>query len=548
MNLIVGALMCLLPITANAAPKRPRLVVLISIDQFRGDYIRRFNSQFLPPTSKGKLGGFRYLMETGADFADAHHNHIPTETGPGHATLMTGSEPCLDGIPGNEWFDRLTKKSIYCVDDANVSVVGGGPTSPMSPRNLKVTTVGDELKMATNGKAKVVGVSFKDRAAILMAGHAANTVIWFDAAQGTWISSSFYCPSKQLPTWVQKLNDEHIPDKATGQTWTPLLPGAAYDVSRVSPTLKPSSTTLPFEHKVTKRDGKSAYSDFTLSRFGQEFVIQSAERAIKEEGLGQDDIPDVLVINLATNDYLGHAFGPNSPEVQDITIRTDSLLADLFNSIQKQVPGGMDSVVVTLTGDHGVVPIPEDVNQNEKTGAARQSSSAVAKAIDNALSLEYGPGKYVLDFEKPNVYLDRTLISSKNIRQEDAQRIAVAAAAEVPGVYVAFTRAQIMEGRLPQWSWTPLIVNGFHPSLSGDLMVFENPGDYFGSGTGTGHGSPWFYDSHVPILMRGPGITPGTYTRKVATADIAPTLSYLLGIEPPTGCLGTILKEALEKK
>ena len=215
----------------------PKLVVLISIDQFRGDYVERFYRHFLPARTGRGIGGFRFLMETGAHFRNAMHNHIPTATGPGHATLMTGSEPAIDGIVGNDWFSRATGKSMYCVEDPSVETIGG-PSGPMSPKNLMVTTVGDELKMATNGRSKVVGVAIKDRAAILMAGHAADEVIWWDAGVGAWVTSSFYAPSKRLPEWVTTLNAERGVDKLAGKAWEPMLPKDAYATARRAPSEK----------------------------------------------------------------------------------------------------------------------------------------------------------------------------------------------------------------------------------------------------------------------------------------------------------------------
>ncbi len=530
---------------AAPAPKAPKLVLLISIDQFRADYIDRFSANYLPAKSGGTLGGFRFLSETGARYLDAHHNHVPTATGPGHATLMTGSEPTLDGIAGNDWFDRSTGKTVYCVDDPSAKVVGGGTTNPMSPLNLKVTTVGDELKMATNGRSKVVGVSFKDRAAILMAGHAADAVIWLDSNAGNWVSSSFFCPNGQLPTWVQSLNSSRTIDGYKGQAWEPLLPSSAYALARKAPAEKPATNGKLFSHDLGTSVGKPHYGALTLSGQGQDFLFKSVQKAIEGENLGGHDVPDVLVVNLATNDYVGHRFGPNSPEVMDISIRTDRLLSELFNYLDKRV--GIDNVVITLTADHGVLPIVEESKNDYRTGVSRVTESAVSKAVAEALNKAYGDGDWVSSVAAPNLYLNRATIAAKNLKLVDVEKTAAAAASNAPGIYIAFTADQILKGELPNWSWCSLVSNGFNPTLSGDIMVFEGPGDYFGGGTGTGHGSPWAYDSHVPIIMRGPGITPGRYSRNVNTSDIASTLSLLLGIEYPTGNLGKPLEEALKK-
>ena len=536
--------------TANAQTpklgiKPPKLVLLVSIDQFRADYTERFSPYYLPAKSGSKVGGFRFLLEHGARYLDAHHNHIPTATGPGHATLMTGSEPTLDGIIGNNWFDKVAGKGIYCVDDVTVKVVGGGSSKPMSPKNLKVTTVGDELKMATGGRSRVVGISFKDRAAILMAGHAADTVIWLDGKTGGWISSSFYYLGGALPSWVEDLNSKHVPDNQKSHVWEPLLGNDAYALTRKNPGEASSSNAKPFSHSLAAE--KNFISAFTTSDAGQNYVFQTVTTAIDAEKLGQHDVPDVLVMNLATNDYVGHRFGPNSPEVMDIAIRTDRLLSDLFNHLNEKV--GLNNVDIVVTADHGVLPVPEESGDEYRTGSVRYPSP-VAKAIEAQLVKKFGDGTWLLGdgLYEQNLFLNHETAKAKGVTIRDLETAAQDAAMNVPGVYVAFTRTQILHGEVPHWAWTDKVINGFHPTLGGDVMVLEAPGTLFDSGTGTSHGSAWAYDSHVPLLLHGPGIQAGTYGRSVATADIASTLCHLLGIEYPTGNVGTPLREALAVK
>lgn len=538
----MSAFLAGLALALPVAPK-PKLVLLISIDQFRADYVERFSQNYLPAKSGGKIGGFRFLTETGAHFIDAHHNHVPTATGPGHATLMTGSEPYLNGIAGNDWFDQKAGKRVYCVDDASVQTIGG-TSSPMSPRNLKVTTVGDELKMATNGKAKVVGIAFKDRASILMAGHAADTVIWFDPGTGNWVTSSFY--ASKLPNWVEQLNSEKLPQKANGKEWKPLLGAEAYANARPAPFAR---TTDPmFSHKLPEvtEPKKNAYSPFTSSSFGQEYLFQTVNRALDAEKLGQNGQSDILVVNLSTNDYVGHAYGPNSPEVMDMSIRTDRLLSQLFNNLDAKL--GIDNVDIVVTADHGVVPIPEESNGVYRTGALRVSEEPVNKAVNEAFAKVYGEGDWAIGGpDEMYVYLNHKLIDEKKIRIGDAEKLAAKAVMTVPGMFAAFTRTQVLESEMPNWDFTKLISNGYNAELGGDVIYAFRPGYYVGGGTGTGHGAPWKYDSHVPILMRGPGIRSGRFSRNVATADIAPTLCSILGIEYPTGCVGHPLFEAIDR-
>ncbi len=528
---------------AQAAPAKPRLVVVISIDQFRADLMRRFEPWFLPAKSNKGIGGFEWLKDTGAYYVDAHHTHIPTATGPGHASILSGSDPISNGIVGNDWYDRKSGKEMYCTDDPSVETVGG-KSGPMSPKNMLSTTVGDELKMATNGKAKVVGVSFKDRAAILMAGHAADTVIWLDGGNGKWVSSSFYFPNKQLPKWVEDINRQDVIAKAKDKAWEPLLADKEYWPARRAPAEKAPANGKAFSHAT------NSIGNFTRSGQGQDYLFDTAKKAIANEQLGQDEIPDVIAINLATNDYVGHAYGPNSPEVMDISIRTDRLLSDLFNYLNKQVPGGIDNVLIALTGDHGVVPIPEESANVYKSGVKRGPATGEnpKTTINAALTAKYGAGDWVLWSGEPNLYLNEELVTQKKLDIAEVEKTAADAVIKMESQYYAFTRTDIMAGRLPQWLWTPMVYNGFHPKICGNLLLIDNPGWYNGGGTGTGHGTPWQYDSHVPVVLRGPGITKGWYSRTVGVTDIAPTISQILGIEYPTGCVGHPLREAIDKK
>lgn len=526
--------------------KPPRLVVLISVDQFRGDYIQRFNPYFLPAKSGGKLGGFRYLMENGADFQSAIHNHIPTATGPGHATLLTGSEPAYDGIISNEWFDRATGKTMYCVSDPGVETVGG-TSEPMSPKNLLVSTVGDELKMATNGHSKVVGVALKDRAAILMAGHAADEVLWIDNNTGNLVTSTWYAPNKQLPAWVQQFNGEKRLDTLASKAWEPLLSNDAYKITRNAPGTKPADNGKPFSHSMPSTAGKALYGAMWASQFGNEFTMAAATRAVQADKLGLDEYPDLLVVNLSSNDYIGHAYGPNSPEVMDITVRTDRILSDFLNMLQSTVPGGIDSVAFIVTGDHGVVPIAREAHDVYELPAISGVGKAYADAIQKALADKFGPGNWILGSATQNVFLNRKLAADNGASMEDVDRVAVEAAMEAPGVFAAFTRSQLLNNQVPNFPFKDRITNGYSVKMGGDIVVLEAPGNYAGGSTGTGHSAVWDYDAHVPILFKAAGIKPGVYLNRVYTSGIAPTICRLLGIEVPSGNVGVPLVESLTR-
>lgn len=552
------------------AARRPHLTVVISIDQFRADYLRRLTDLFLPAKlSGGGVGGFRYLMDKGAYYVDARYDHFPTFTGPGHAVILTGGHPYKTGIVANDWFDKAQGKSVYCVDDPRQKVVGasaGSTAKPMGPLNLRSTTVGDELKLATNGASKVVTLSLKDRAAILLGGHTQDASLWFDDNGGRWISSTAYCPSGQLPKWAEELNAKAIPDKTLGTTWVPSLSKEALKrtiVPRLKPVNEPYGMGLTFPHKIGAEHKKSNYRAFTLTPSANAFVFESAKRAVDAERLGQrGEAVDLLALNLATNDYVGHAFGPYSPEAADVAVQTDRQISDFLNYLAKTVPGGLSEVVFAVTADHGVVPLVEDLQARDLL-AGRVLESDVVSSAEKALTVSFGEGpwfgtgkdgKSVGGYVEPYLSLGEAAIaqalkSGKAKSRAQIEKVAAEAVEALPGIYACYTRSQIESGALPQTDLTRHVLNGFFPKVSGDIVVVSDALSFTDPGTGgpyaTTHGTPYAYDTHVPILLSGFGIRHGIWTDPVTPADIAPTLCQLLGIEYPSACDGKILPGAL---
>jgi predicted AlkP superfamily pyrophosphatase or phosphodiesterase len=580
------------PSAVGLSGSRPRLVVVISIDQFRGDYLTRFADLWLPAVGvartpgrevPGKVGGFRYLMERGAYFTDARHDHYPLFTGPGHAVLLTGAPPYKSGIVGNSWFDRELGRRRYCVADDASPLVGtattasargaagtadamgatrtadassatlgatrASPASGISPATLRVSTVGDELKMATGGRARVWGLALKDRAAVLMAGRLADGALWFDEASGAWISSRFYRPDGTLPPWVAAWNAERHADAWFGKEWTLSVPAAA--LARVwTPGSRwaadPSALGTGFPHLVNgggARPGKDFYNAFATTPFGNDFTLEMARELIRREGLGQGEVPDLLAINLSSNDYIGHAFGPDSPEVLDAAVRTDRQLADFFAFLDQVVPGGLGGVLLAVSADHGVAPVPGAARE-AKLPAGAYDEEAVAAAAERALQAAYGPGKWVTALVESNLYLDLAALDAHRVQHAAAEDVAGAAVARLPGIYAAYGRTRILEGGLPRTDIGDRIERSFHPKLSGDLVLVSEPFWVPGTLSGTTHGSPYAYDTHVPLLLAGPGIRPGRYAARVSTLDLAPTLADLLGVLPPAGSEGRVLAEA----
>jgi hypothetical protein len=495
----------LLAATLLSAASRPKLVLAIVIDQFRYDYLTRFRGEY--------HGGFDTLLNSGAVCTNAHYAHFPTVTAVGHSTFLSGATPSISGIIANDWFDRSEGKSVTSVSDPATKLLGApGGRSGASPRRMLVDTVGDELKIATGGKARVLGISLKDRAAILPAGHSADGAYWFDTVSGDFISSTFYFPD--LPGWVKDFDSSRPADQYRGAVW--------------------------LNHTMTA-DLTKLYSDVDASPFGNELVERFAERALEAEQLGRRGTTDLLAVSFSSNDYVGHKLGPDSPEVHEMALRTDRLLAKLFQALNKTV--GMQNVLVILAADHGVAPVPE-VNVARRMPGGRLPAGAVSQAIQAALVKKFGEGSWIANSAEYAVYLNLDLIAKKNLDRAEVTRTAAAAVREVPHVFRVYTRQQLMSASL-QDPVGRLVANGFFPRRSPDLDVLLDPYWLFGS-SGTSHGTTFDYDTHVPVIFMGPGIRSGRYNENIIVNDVAPTLATMLDIETPAGSVGRVLTEILQ--
>ena len=526
--------------------KNVRLAVGIVIDQFRYDYLQRFADQFVD-------GGFRRLLNSGAVFANANYIHTPTYTACGHATFMSGSTPALNAIIGNEWHDRESGKTITSVSDDKgqfKSLGGKDGARAAAPHKMLGTTLGDELRLATNGRAKVIGVSFKDRSAILPAGKRPNAAYWFDLNTGTFASSTYYF--NDLPDWVKRFNREQHSNKYFGAKWERLLPVAAYQRSALdnAPYEKQADNGYTFPYTITGGEeqlGNKFYKHFEMTPYANEHLWAFAKTAIENEGLGADDTTDLLTISFSANDLLGHQYGPYSQEVQDMTLRTDRLLAELFAYLDKQV--GLNNWVMALTADHGVAPIPEQIKEIGHAG--KLSNKAVTDAVQNALAQRFGEDKWVLSLINSNIYLDETVIERRKLNAEEVENVARAALLKFPGIAECFTRTQLVKGQFPQTMIARSVANGFFPERNGNLVIVPQPFFFFGEGREgpviATHGTPYSYDTHVPVIFYGAGIAPGLHYNESSPADIAPTLAALLQLQPPSNNIGHILSEAFKK-
>ncbi len=532
---------------ATSSPKKVRLVVGIVIDQFRADYLNRFSDQF------GE-GGFKRLLNGGAVFTNANYIHVPTYTACGHATFMSGASPSMSGIIGNEWYDRTAGRRITSVNDDKTKLLGGRDgASGMSPHRLLGSTIGDEMKLATAGQAKVIGVSLKDRSAILPAGKRPNGAYWFDLSTGNFVSSTYYF--NDLPDWVKAFNRDHHSFTYFGKKWDRLLPESAYARSEPDDaSYEKSSYGTKFPYTINggeEKPGTKFLNQFEASPFANDHLANFAKTAIENEKLGADDVTDLLTISFSANDLLGHAMGPYSQEVQDMTLRTDRTLAELFSYLDKQI--GPDQFVIALTADHGVAPVPEQV---QKLGyGGKVEPRQINEAITNSLNQRFGEDKWIVQTANGafqtvngNVYLDESTIERRKLNIADVEAAASQAVLKLDGINAVFTRTQILAGNMPDTLIARSVSFGFHPKRNGNLVIITEPFFFIGEGITTTHGSPYKYDSHVPVIFYGAGIAAGKYPGVSSPADIAPTLASLLNLETPSNSIGRILTEAIKAK
>ena len=509
--------------TPPPPPARPgarpeiRLVLLIAADQFRADYLSRFGAF---------TGGFRTLLERGAMFTDAQLEHGVTVTAVGHSTMLTGATPSVSGIIDNAWYERSTKTSVESITDADVTIVGGdaGAGVGASPKRLLVTTLGDQLKLASPAPPgspeapRVIGVSIKDRAAILPAGRGADAAYFFRG--GRFVTSSYYRPD--LPAWVEEINARRLPDSYAGKRWE--FEGGQRD--------------YPAE------PGTRLLGAITASPAGNELVVAMARAALEHERLGQRGATDVLTVSFSSNDSVGHTYGPESPEVRDITRQTDRQIQVLLDEVDRRV--GLEHVLVAFTTDHGVAPLPE-ASAALRLPGGRFNAQTVLEAIEAALDARFGPETWIERASLPQIHLDPAVIAARSLDPADVRRVAADAASRVSHVARVYTRDSLLTGQVPADLISQRVTRAYHRDRSGDLHVVLEP-LWTTAGVGTTHGSPYSYDAHIPLVIMGPGVEPGVYHQRVALNDLAPTLAALLGVEPPSGSQGRVLYEALQSR
>ncbi|WP_338871157.1 alkaline phosphatase PafA [Spirosoma sp. SC4-14] len=524
---------------ASQAVSRPKLVVGIVIDQMRYDYLYRYYSKF-------GTGGFRRMMDGGFNARNNHYHYAATYTGPGHAAIYTGSAPALNGIVGNDFYERNIGRLMYCAEDTSVSTVGNtGTAGKMSPQNLLVTTIGDQLKLATDGRSKVVGIALKDRGAIMPAGHAADAAYWFDSKDGNFISSTFYL--NELPQWVQAFNARKLPEQFITQKWEPTLAMNQYTES--TPDDEPYESVMAgetksvFPHSFAIQAGGSKYEPLRTSPYGDQITKEFALAALKGEKLGQHDVTDMLCVSFSSPDYIGHAFGTHAIETEDNYIRLDRQLSDIFTYLDANV--GKGQWTAFLSADHGVVDAPGFLQQY-KIPAGVKSYGEVGELVKSTLEKAYGPGQWMLSYINQQIYLNHSLLTEKKIAIQDVYELLRATLLKQRGVVNVVNLHNLGAEAMPTLQEN-LFRNVYHPNRSGDFYVMQPPGWIEGRSKGTTHGTTYSYDTHVPFLLYGWGVKPGQTLRRTHIHDIAPTITALLSLLEPNGCIGNPVEEALVK-
>lgn len=540
MKRTAGFLLLLLAFATQAQNiSRPKLVVGIVVDQMRWDYLYRYYDRYTND-------GFKRLLGKGFSCENAMINYLPSFTAVGHSTVYSGSVPSLDGIAGNDWIDQLTGKHVYCTDDSTVQGVGNAeaPDGKMSPRNLLTTTITDELRLATNFQSRVVGVSLKDRASILPAGHLATAAYWLDDASGNFITSTYYM--KQLPGWVNDFNSKKRISQLVAGDWNTLYPLNTYKESdpddKSYEGLFSGEKNPVFPHHMKAAYEKSRGS-FRSTPFGNQLTLEFARAALEAYGLGKGSATDFLTINCASTDYVGHMYGVNSVEVEDTYLRLDKELSAFFQMLDARV--GKGQWMVFLTADHGAAHAMGYM-QEHQLPAAFWYTKPLMDSLNKILAARYHVPELVRAFFNYQVNFDLRKIGENGLDLEAIKKTAIDYLQQQPGISYAVDMARAGEAPVPE-KIRDMMINGYCFKRSGQIQLVLNAGWYEGySKTGTTHGTWNPYDTHIPLLWYGWNIRPGKSNREVYMTDIAATLAALLHVQMPNGSIGHVIEEVVK--
>jgi predicted AlkP superfamily pyrophosphatase or phosphodiesterase len=517
-------LVCSVCAFASAYNAHPKLVVIIVIDQFRGDYLERYRDKFGD-------GGFRLFLDHGAYFSDCNYDYANTRTAPGHATLFTGSYTSGHGIVANEWWDPQKKKRVTSVEDDAVKLVGVDQNAPgASPHNLMSDTLGDELKLSTGGKARVFAISLKDRAAVLPAGFAGDAAYWIDPKSGNWITSTYY--RSDLPEWVRNFNGTRHSEGRAQKYWNREWKDA-------------DGTVLGSTAPRTSKDGTPAsfYEVVGATPFANDYEFEFAKELVVYEKLGAGPATDLLAISLSANDILGHQVGPDSPQMRSMALELDRGLAQFFTFLGHQI--GMANVWLALSADHGIAPLP-DFAKTLRLPAANLDTKALREQINSQLAKENAKqANYVLDLDFPVAWLDKDAFAGTvGAKDESVAEDEVGEAMKQLGFTGYFTKSGLARGDIPPTELGRRYAHSYSPE--GGFYVLGIPQPFqVGILKGTDHATPFSYDTHVPLAFYGLAFQPGIYRTHAEPVDLAVTLASLLGINAPARATGRVLTEAL---
>jgi predicted AlkP superfamily pyrophosphatase or phosphodiesterase len=535
----------------DTPPPAPRLVLQITVDGLRGDLLRRYGDRF------GE-GGFRYLLDHGAVYTNAHYQHANTETIVGHTTLATGAFPADHGMIGNVWFDRESGELSYNIEDPEYPLLPtrevesqGAQVDPAqkisrtqgrSPRSIIASTLGDELAVFHAGRAKVYGVSGKDRGAVSMAGHVGKA-FWFSTNTGDFVTSSFYYDN--YPEWVARWNAEREAESHSGGEWMLMNDPASYllgdfDDRPYETDLKGYGRTFP--HPFGASDDALFHSKLLVSPVGDELAFSFSRALITNEELGQDGVPDYLAISFSAVDAVNHFFGPSSLENEDVVLRLDRTMADLFAFIDQAV--GLRDTLIVLSADHGMPEMPEFMTA-QGLPVGRLYPEDIMGVADDVGARKFGLENLSGFFFRPYLYLDSAVIEAAGLKKAEVEQAVAERLTAMDGIAIAVATSE-----LPKLEDTPLIKQirrNTHPSRSGDIYIVQEPYWflYEKGPVAVMHGSPWRYDSYVPIIFAGANVEPQTIHRLVHPVDVAPTLAAFLGLKPPSSAVGHPLQEVL---
>jgi predicted AlkP superfamily pyrophosphatase or phosphodiesterase len=539
MRKILIGIILLGAVSVFAQGQKPKLVVGIVVDQMRNDYISKYWNKY------GE-GGFKKLVSNGFYCKNTHYNYVPTYTGPGHASIYTGTTPAVHSIISNNWYDKYTKEMVYCTQDDSVVTLGADNNSgKMSPSRMKASTITDELKLSTNMEAKVIAVSLKDRGAILPGGHAADGAYWFDGNSGKWVSSTYYM--NKLPGWVDGVNKANAAEPLIMAGWNTLLPIAEYTESFADDNafegLFEGETNPVFPHDLTKSFEVDKFGVIKSTPFGNTITRMFAESAIENEKMGMDNVTDFLALSFSATDYVGHMYGPQSVELEDTYLRLDKDIESFMKFLDAKI--GKENYTIFLTADHGAVEVPSYL-LHQKQVAGYIKTTGLKEILNDEFSMVYGEGKWIENYSNGQFFYTEDL---KKKSVDEVYGVAERFLLKMDGISNVYSKEQVIIGN-QEGSIFKSVQLGYNQKASGDLMFLLEPGwiiEHYGQ-TGTTHGSPYNYDSHVPLLWYGKGISQGETVDRVDITDIAVTLSMLLDINIPNGSIGTPIIELFERK